>query len=1369
MTGPLTLSNSNSSNLSRVTLEAYVPDWCKDGCTTKRPIIIAPSSGTALTFSSGTGYNIKNLSLQGNSTANVGVATTSGTSNITFERMTVNGFLTAGYTCVNTNGVKWLTSLFSNNTEGANANCSNIVFDNNVFDNNASAYCTANPGSCATKHALALSGPFSTGTGAIARNNRIVRTGEISGRCSTVPLNVNGRYLTLEVENNEITSTNATTACPGIALGGEFAQGSGQEGFTTANIRGNNVVNPGGSGISVSSCNGCFIENNQIVRNANNGAQAKTDDFIGIKAPGAAEGTGDMFNNALRVRNNSVYLEHATANSTAIKISTIGTGYVVSSNLIKMEANANAATQCFDTTGLSQSAFTAFDYNLCNRTGGTAKWSQTFASITAARAAATPWDVHGTATDPRIVAAPTDSNRNSLAVISTSAAVNAGDPSWGTRIAYKGQPKIGVRDIGAVEFSGIGKTYYVATNGSNSNDGLTLSTPFQTIAAATSIVNPGDTIEIRAGTYNQSGSLVISRAGTANAPITIKGYNGERPLIRGGGIGPSVYFYTQSCEDAVTNGESGNVDCANMYWNVTGLEIRGSLAGQDDGNAIKIDTPNVKVQGNVLCCSKADVVKLVRTANNIEILDNEIYQDSLVITPGGNAQGVDIVGANNPHVAGNYVHNMTDLGMYCKGNCRNPLFENNLLMNIGSPSNGHAIMIGQNTDAELLLDGDYEAYDGIVRNNVVVNSTWACIAVSSAFNTKVYNNSCYNTGQNVHGSLFFSNESEIQTGNNGAEVYNNIFFGSSNTPIIKMTADAFDNFGTLTIANNIYFATGGAAPTFQANNDFAPTNFATYLTAYNDLTGKTDNSTVVDPKYERTSGRNALTLLPTSPAINYGAPNTVATKDFRWISRPQNGSKVDIGAYEFTGVVQGDTTKPTVISSSPAAGATNVPIGVSVTITFSEPIDCDTITTASLFITGVSGSVSCFGSTASVTPAVALNYGAVYSVNVTTAVSDIIGNTLASPFSSAFTTVPAPATGDQFSFLVYGDNRSNNTCSGNTVHLGLLDLMVAETNIGLVLHVGDMIAGLYNTTNWVNNGPCTASNQIGAFGTQIAPLKNRTPSTGLTQYFYPSLGNHDDGWGSGWYPDKFGDGWCTLFDPQQLGIVNHTRHAEYFLDQTNRVPHYTDAEFYNLACSTSSPAVYSSLMYYNFKYKNTVFIMMRLNDDYYDLMECGTCDGAFDNYDHYFYKHQLDWLRYTLNQAQADGTVQNIFVFMHTPLFTTADSHGANATWQVLSKDFSARSKVKAVFSGHDHVYERTYPIRVDTGNPNGVRDDANGVVYYTTGGGGSPLDGVNARPQPLMNFSQAVYHYMRVDVDGNTVTTKAKNASGVVIDTFTR
>jgi len=116
-----------------------------------------------------------------------------------------------------------------------------------------------------------------------------------------------------------------------------------------------------------------------------------------------------------------------------------------------------------------------------------------------------------------------------------------------------------------------------------------------------------------------------------------------------------------------------------------------------------------------------------------------------------------------------------------------------------------------------------------------------------------------------------------------------------------------------------------------------------------------------------------------------------------------------------------DTTHPTLLSTSPANGATGVPLGAAVTVTFSEPMDPATITASTLLVTlaivdggvvPVPGSLSYAGNVATFTPAVRLQPLALHIVTVrggAAGVADRAGNPLAADVTFSFTTVTAPA------------------------------------------------------------------------------------------------------------------------------------------------------------------------------------------------------------------------------------------------------------------------------------------------------------------------------------------------------------------------
>jgi uncharacterized repeat protein (TIGR02059 family) len=102
--------------------------------------------------------------------------------------------------------------------------------------------------------------------------------------------------------------------------------------------------------------------------------------------------------------------------------------------------------------------------------------------------------------------------------------------------------------------------YYVSSSGNDSANGLSSSTPWQSISKANSIfsgLNPGDRILFKRGDVFY-GTLQISSSGSSGSPITIGAYGtGNNPIISGfttitgwTSYGNGIYSKTISCESS---------------------------------------------------------------------------------------------------------------------------------------------------------------------------------------------------------------------------------------------------------------------------------------------------------------------------------------------------------------------------------------------------------------------------------------------------------------------------------------------------------------------------------------------------------------------------------------------------------------------------------------------------------------------------------------------------------------------------------------------------------------------------------------------------------------------------------------------------
>lgn len=158
-----------------------------------------------------------------------------------------------------------------------------------------------------------------------------------------------------------------------------------------------------------------------------------------------------------------------------------------------------------------------------------------------------------------------------------------------------------------------------------------------------------------------------------------------------------------------------------------------------------------------------------------------------------------------------------------------------------------------------------------------------------------------------------------------------------------------------------------------------------------------------------------------TPSTNYIATITTGVKDLAG-----NSSQADV-TWRFTTGTNAELTAPAVNSTSPADTESNVAIDRAINVTFSEPMDPATITTANFLVTGpgttpMIGTVAFDASnnTATFTRHVHLNTlvvphpepvrnlvpGTTYTARLTTGVKDMAGNALANDKVWSFSTAP---------------------------------------------------------------------------------------------------------------------------------------------------------------------------------------------------------------------------------------------------------------------------------------------------------------------------------------------------------------------------
>jgi hypothetical protein len=126
---------------------------------------------------------------------------------------------------------------------------------------------------------------------------------------------------------------------------------------------------------------------------------------------------------------------------------------------------------------------------------------------------------------------------------------------------------------------------------------------------------------------------------------------------------------------------------------------------------------------------------------------------------------------------------------------------------------------------------------------------------------------------------------------------------------------------------------------------------------------------------------------------------------------------------------------------------------------------------------------------------------------------------------------------------------------------------------------------------------------------------------------------------------------------------------------------------------------------------------------------------------------QLAWLETTLATATEPWKI----VYFHHPLYSDGRRHGSNVELRVLIEPLLVKYGVRVVFTGHEHIYERTTPQK--------------GVTHFVAGSGGQLRKG-GVRPSPLMAaaFDQD-QAFMLVEIAGDQLFFQTISRLGATVD----
>ncbi|MBV8549782.1 MAG: right-handed parallel beta-helix repeat-containing protein [Acidobacteriaceae bacterium] len=474
-----------------------------------------------------------------------------------------------------------------------------------------------------------------------------------------------------------------------------------------------------------------------------------------------------------------------------------------------------------------------------------------------------------------------------------------------------------------------GAAFYVSPSGSDSNSG-TISLPWKTIQHAANSVQPGDTVYVRAGVYNESVNIAVS--GTAASPIAFQNYPGETAVVDGTGLTPTssdvqgLFNIVDKSYVTIQGFEIRNFQTSSSSSTPAGIWVTGSgshvqilnnvvhnivTTSEANGNAFGIavygsEAPtsidSITISGNQVYSLKtgnSETVNVDGNVTNFTISNNIIHDNDNI--------GIDAIGfegvapnaaydyARNGEISGNTIYNISAINNPGEGNQndadaiyvdggsqivieRNRVYGSDIGIEVASEHAGHVgsyvtvrdNLVYQNLTVGITIGG-YSASVGGTDHCTIVNNT-------------LFENDTQNTG---------SGELQIQYAATNNVFENNILYANAQNLFVNDYTTASASPAALDY--NLYFSEAGESSGQWTWNGQSYTGLANFQKA----SGHDSHTKFADPQFVSLTTPD-LHIDSSSPAVGAGTnlgASVVGTMDFAGNPRVQ-GTSIDVGAYE---------------------------------------------------------------------------------------------------------------------------------------------------------------------------------------------------------------------------------------------------------------------------------------------------------------------------------------------------------------------------------------------------------------------------------------------------------------------------------------
>lgn len=416
-------------------------------------------------------------------------------------------------------------------------------------------------------------------------------------------------------------------------------------------------------------------------------------------------------------------------------------------------------------------------------------------------------------------------------------------------------------------------TYYVdATNGDDSNSGLSMTNPWKTIAKVNNTqFLPGDNILFKRGEVWRE-SLIVSSSGIPGKVINFGSFGfGNKPKFIGsipGGFNKSwiqeldkIWYYENiqydphkifisgiqgkkvSIKSDLKSEEEWWYDNENkrLYYyssvNPTDLEVEIPLRGP----LILIQKNNILIENieviysktfgiqiwypgknvSVVNCSVHDVSLagiLVGKTSNINLNNNEVYNCGAGSTPNNNINGISLDNVNNSTIVNNLIHDNWNYGINIFSSSNYVIVENNKVLNNGKGNLGVGSGIGFYSDN----DNNSSQVGNICRYNSIRNEKYNCIFITNnIIGLQVYYNLLVNPGNSIdcYGACIWIGYQAGIKSTELLEIYNNTMYVENNKSTIGcIVAQKNAKLEDAKIKNNIFYVSGDQNYTYKMPN-----------------------------------------------------------------------------------------------------------------------------------------------------------------------------------------------------------------------------------------------------------------------------------------------------------------------------------------------------------------------------------------------------------------------------------------------------------------------------------------------------------------------------------------------------------------------